>query len=157
MFRALPFLALALPLAAHAQELPKTGAAREAAYVLCHTVATVDLGDVGSNTAAECKGVVKALDGAKAFDNLTLRCLETSDARKAGYKFTGDCKANDMAGDALYFVYEGPESGPLTLLGGTGKFAGMTGKGNWSVADAPGNTPADFAFTLTYGFEWTKP
>ncbi len=41
------------------------------------------------------------------------------------------------------------------MLGGTGKFKGITGKGQWRVADAPGNTASLFAFTLDYDFAWT--
>jgi hypothetical protein len=52
-------------------------------------------------------------------------------------------------------TYEGPEGGTIALLGGTGKYAGITGKGAWSVADAPGNNAQLFAFTLTYDIEWT--
>ena len=51
-------------------------------------------------------------------------------------------------------TYEGPESGDIALLGGTGKYLNITGKGTWSVADAPGNTTQLFAFTLTYDLTW---
>ena len=43
------------------------------------------------------------------------------------------------------------------MLGGTGKFKGMKGKGQWRVTDAPGNTASLFAFTLDYEFDWTLP
>ena len=88
----------------------------------------------------------------KPLDNLALRCLEGIPvARKAGYKFTGSCVETDGDGDKLYLAYEGPEDGPLTVLGGTGKYKGITGAGRWRVADAPGNTATLFAFTLNYG------
>jgi hypothetical protein len=41
------------------------------------------------------------------------------------------------------------------LLGGTGKYQAITGKGTWSVADAPGANAQLFAFTLTYDISWT--
>ena len=96
-------------------------------------------------------------DGAKLFDNLSLHCLEGSVARKAGYKFTGTCVETDGDGDKLYLTYEGPESGPVEVLGGTGKFKGIKGKGQWRVTDAPGNTASLFAFTFDYEFDWTLP
>ena len=114
-----------------------------------------DLGEVGSNFSAECIGVVKTTDGSKPLDNLALRCEEDSVARKSGYKFTGSCVETDGDGDKLYLVYEGPEDGPVTVLGGTGKFKGIKGAGHWRVTDAPGNTAALFVFTLEYGFDWT--
>jgi hypothetical protein len=51
-------------------------------------------------------------------------------------------------------TYEGPEGGDIALLAGTGKYQNVTGKGTWSVADAPGATAQLFAFTLTYDVMW---
>ena len=149
--------AVLLVTAARAEDAPKSGAAHHLAYAVCRSVAAVDLGDVGSDTAADCTGIVKSADGKAPFDNLALHCLEGSVARKAGYKFTGTCVETDSDGDRIYLSYEGPEDGPVAVLGGTGKFAGLSGKGHWKVTDAPGNTAALFAFTLDYTFDWTRP
>jgi hypothetical protein len=98
--------------------------------------------------------IVKNLGDAKTLDNLAIRCLEESRARKDGYSFTGTCVETDADGDKIYMTYEGPESGPLQWVGGTGKFKDVSGKGAWSVTDAPGNTPDLFAFTLDFNVEW---
>ena len=142
--------------AAGAAEPPKAGSVKHAAYTVCRQTAAIDLGEIGSDTSADSTGIVKA-DGGGTFDNLALHCLEGSVARKAGYKFTGTCVETDSDGDRIYLSYEGPEDGPVALLGGTGKFAGLSGKGHWKVTDAPGNTAALFAFTLDYTFDWTRP
>ncbi len=134
--------------------LSKTGSVKHAAYTVCRSAAGVDLGAVGSNTSADCTGIVRTTDGSKPLDNLALHCLEESVARKAGYKFTGACVETDGDGDKLYLSYEGPESGPIEVLGGTGKFTGIHGKGQWNVMDAPGNTASLFAFTFDYDFTW---
>jgi hypothetical protein len=135
--------------------LPKTGTVKHAAYTICRAAAAIDLGAVGSNSSADCTGIVRTPDRAQPLDNLALHCLEESNARKAGYKFTGSCVETDADGDKLYLTYEGAESGPVEVLGGTGKFKGITGKGQWRVADAPGNTATLFAFTLDYDFTWS--
>ena len=149
-------LAAGAAAAAEPQSLPKSGAVQHAAYTVCRQSAAIDLGEVGSDSAADCTGIVKTRDGAKPFDNLALHCLEESVARKAGYKFTGSCVETDGDGDKIFLTYEGPESGPLAVLGGTGKYKGINGKGQWRVTDAPGNTAALFAFTLDYEFEWER-
>jgi hypothetical protein len=141
--------------AASAAPLPKTGSVKHVAYVVCRSAAAVDLGAAGSNTSADCTGIVRTSDRAQPLDNLALHCLEESVARRSGYKFTGSCVETDSDGDELYLTYEGPESGPIELLGGTGKYKGISGKGQWRVADAPGNTASLFAFTLDYDFAWT--
>ena len=132
---------------------PTTGAVKHAAYTVCRASAGIDLGEVGSNTSADCTGIVRTRDGDKLLDNLALHCLELSDARKSGYKFNGYCVETDADGDKLYLSYEGPESGPITALGGTGKFARARGIGQWKVVDAPGNTANLFAFTFEYDLD----
>ena len=134
---------------------PQAGAVKHSAYTVCRLAAAVDLGEVGSNTSADCTGIVRTRDGAKPLDNLALHCLEESEARKAGYKFTGYCTETDADGDKLFLSYEGPESGPIQVLGGTGKYAKTHGKGEWKVADAPGNTASLFAFTFDYDLDLT--
>ncbi len=138
-----------------ADPLPASGAAKLAAYAVCRSLAIVDMGPVGSNSSAECTGIVKTRDGSKLLDNLAIRCLEESKARPEGYKFTGTCVQTDGDGDQLFMTYEGPESGPVEWIGGTGKYKDVAGTGTWTVADAPGNNASLFAFTLSYDVSWT--
>ncbi|MGA8716006.1 MAG: hypothetical protein WBQ45_15840 [Roseiarcus sp.] len=148
---------IALPAAAMAADpLPDSGAAKLAAYAVCRSAVIVDMGPVGSNSSAECIGIVKTRDGSKLLDNLAIRCLEESKARPDGYKFTGTCVQTDADGDKIFMTYEGPESGQVDWIGGTGKYKDVGGTGTWSVADAPGNNANLFAFTLTYDVTWTQ-
>jgi hypothetical protein len=135
--------------------LPKTGSVKHAAYTICRSLGGVDLGEFGSSTSADCTGVVKNRDGQPLLDNLALHCLEESVARKAGYKYIGTCTETDADGDKFYLDYNGMESGGIDVLGGTGKYKGVKGKGQWSVTDAPGNTATLFGYTLDYQFDWT--
>jgi hypothetical protein len=139
-----------------AESLPNSGAAKLAAYTVCRSLAIVDMGPFGSQSSAECTGIVKTRDGAKLLDNLAIRCLEEAMARPEGYKFFGTCVQTDDDGDKLFMTYEGPEGGPFEWIGGTGKYKDVVGSGTWSVADAPGNTSSLFAFTLSYDATWTK-
>lgn len=139
-----------------ADPLPKSGAAKLAAYAVCRSLAIVDMGPAGSNSSAECQGIVKTQDGSKLLDNLAIRCLEEGKARPEGYAFTGTCIQTDGDGDKLFMTYEGPESGTAEWIGGTGKYKDIAGKGTWSVADAPGNNSSLFAFTLSYEVNWTQ-
>ncbi len=134
---------------------PASGSAKLAAYAVCRSAVIVDMGPVGSNSSAECTGIVKTRDGSKLLDNLAIRCMEESKARPEGYAFTGTCIQTDGDGDKIFMTYEGPEGGTIALPGGTGKYRDVTGKGTWSVVDAPGNTAQLFAFTLTYDISWT--
>jgi len=139
-----------------ADPLPKSGAAKLAAYTVCRSLAIVDMGPVGSQSSAECTGIVKTRDGSKLLDNLAIRCLEEAKARPEGYRFFGTCVQTDGDGDKLFMTYEGLESGPVEWIGGTGKYKDVVGSGTWTVADAPGNTASLFAFTLSYDATWTQ-
>jgi len=143
-------------LAFAADPLPKSGPAKLAAYAVCRSLAIVDMGPVGSQSSAECIGIAKTQDGSRRFDNLAIRCLEEARARPDGYRFFGTCVQTDGDGDKIFMTYEGPESGPAEWIGGTGKYQDIVGSGSWSVADAPGNTPSLFAFTLSYEVSWTQ-
>ena len=138
-----------------ADPFPTTGSAKLAAYTVCRSAVIVDMGPVGSNSSAECIGIVKTRDGSKLLDNLAIRCQEDAKARPEGYAFTGTCIHTDADGDKLFMTYEGPESGTIALIGGSGKYKDITGSGTWSVTDAPGNTAQLFLFTLTYDVSWT--
>ena len=90
---------------------PASGAAKLAAYSVCRSAVIVDMGPVGSNSSAECIGIVKTRDGSKLLDNQSIRCLEEAKARPQGYAFTGACIQTDADGDKVFMTYEGPESG----------------------------------------------
>ena len=139
-----------------AEPLANSGAVKLAAYTVCRSLAIVDMGPVGSQSAAECNGIVKTRDASKFLDNLAIRCLEESEARAAGYRFFGTCVQTDGDGDKLFMTYEGPESGPVEWIGGTGKYKDVVGSGTWTVADAPGNSSSLFAFTLSYDLKWRQ-
>lgn len=133
---------------------PRAGSAKLAAYSVCRSLGIIDMGTVGSQTSADCVGIVKNQEAAKTLDNLAIHCLEESSARVGGYKYVGTCALSDTDGDKIFMTYEGQESGPIALIGGTGKYAGIEGSGAWSVADAPGNTPSQFLFTLDFSVDW---
>ena len=138
-----------------ADTLARSGSTKVAAYTVCRSLGLIDMERIGSQSSADCVGIVKNRERAdKTFDNLAIHCLEESSARKDGYKFTGTCIETDMDGDKIFVTYEGPESGPLSVIGGTGKYAGIEGSGTWSVTDAPGNTAAQFLFTLNCDLDW---
>jgi hypothetical protein len=134
--------------------LPKTGSAKLGAYATCRSLASVDMGPLGSQSSAECVGIVTNKDSSTTLNNLAIQCLEEARTRADGYSFTGTCAQTDADGDKLFMTYEGPESGPVVLIGGTGKYKDIEGGGSWTVTDAPGNTSTQFSFTLNYAVEW---
>ncbi len=77
------------------------------------------MGPVGSNSSAECTGIVKTLDGSKLLDNLAIRCIEDAKVRREGYAFSGTCIQTDGDGDKIFMTFDGAEGGPIEWIGGT--------------------------------------
>ena len=148
------FVCLGAP--ALAESLPDQGSAKLAAYEVCRPLALIDMGEVGSESSTECHGIVRNLESEKHPDNLAIHCLETTSARPEAYKYSGTCEQIDSDGDKLFMTYEGSKTGQIKWIGGTGKYAGVTGSGDLGVVVAPGNTPTQFAYTLTYNVSWTR-
>ena len=140
------------------EALPENGAAKLAAYQVCHPLAAVDMGPVGSEASTECNGIVKNLDSQKLPDNLAIHCLEDTSTRPDEHKYSGTCAQTDGDGDKLFMTYGGSNSGQMKWIGGTGKYKNVAGSGNLSVIVAPGNNASLFAYTLNYDVTWrSKP
>ena len=155
IFPPIALIALCAPASAGGA-LPENGAAKLAAYLVCHTLAAVDMGAAGSESSTECNGIVKNLDSQKLPDNLAIRCLEDTSARPEEYKYSGTCLQTDGDGDKLFMTYEGSKSGQIKWIGGTGKYKDVGGWGNLGVVVAPGSTSSLFAYTLNYDVTWTN-
>ncbi len=136
--------------------LPESGAAKLAAYQICHTLAAIDMGPAGAESSTECNGIVKNLDSQKLPDNLAIRCLESTSARPESYKYFGTCVQTDSDGDKLFMTYNGTKNGEFKWIGGTGKYKDVTGSGSLGVVVAPSPTSNLFAYTLKYDVTWTN-
>ena len=155
IFLSIALIELCAPASA-SEALPENGAAKLAAYQVCHPLASVDMGPAGSESFTECNGIVKNLDSEKPPDNLAIRCLEDTSARPGEYKYSGTCVQTDLDGDKLFMTYEGSKSGQIKWVGGTGKFKDVGGSGNLGVVVTPESTPGLFAYTLNYDVTWTN-
>jgi hypothetical protein len=71
---------------------------------------------------------------------MAMRCLGIyDDAGKARAQEHGACTFTDNDGDKIMATYERKtaEGGTETLVAGTGKFAGISGTGEWTVLKFP--------------------
>jgi hypothetical protein len=155
LFLSIALIELCAPASA-SEPLPENGAAKLAAYQICHPLAVVDMGPAGSEASTECNGIVKNLGSQKQPDNLAIRCLEDASARPEGYKYFGTCVQTDGDGDKLFMTYDGSNGGQFKWIGGTGKYKDVAGSGKLGVVAAPGNTSSLFAYTLNYDVTWTN-
>lgn len=67
----------------------------------------------------------------KTFDSMSLECIGTLEMRSSGYRQKGYCIFQDASGDKYYATDTvTPQAYTVELLGGTGKFKGITGSAN---------------------------
>jgi len=88
-------------------------------------------------------------------------CIVYAKETEAGVQLEAPCVLTDLSGDQLYLMANrsigdvaagGGGAGKQQIMGGTGKYSGMTGSCDYSVAYLPG----DIGVTQTK-CEWQKP
>ena len=139
----LPATVLALvPITVLAREMPKEGTDSFTNTWLVTTSKTMKVGDLkrSGNRELEVSGVHQNVQGEAASD-MAMRCLGIyDDAGKVPQRQEhGDCTFTDNDGDEIMATYERKtaEGGTETLVAGTGKFAGISGTGEWTVVKFP--------------------
>lgn len=126
--------------AARAQPAESSGTA---AYVPMKSQ-TTELPDGGTITRAQTRGYVMSDDPENPFRDSGQTCMGTS----IGDVTNGYCDAIDADGD-MYWIswHSGPDGDTWRLIGGTGKFAGLSGGGT--------STPHPPSADGQYRIDWT--
>lgn len=130
---------LLVPITVLAAEMPKEGTDSFTNTWLITTSNTMKVGDRTLGTY-EVSGVHQNVQG-DATTDMGMRCLGIyDDAGKAAERREhGACTFTDNDGDEIMATYERKtaEGGIETLVAGTGKFAGISGTGEWTVLKFP--------------------
>ena len=127
-----------VPITVLAGEMPKEGTDSFTNTWLITTSNTMKVGDRTLGTY-EVSGVHQNVQG-EATTDMGMRCLGIyDDAGKARAQEHGACTFTDNDGDEIMATYERKtaEGGIETLVAGTGKFAGISGTGEWTVLKFP--------------------
>ena len=128
-----------VPITVLAGETPKEGTDSFTNTWLITTTNTMKVADRTLGTY-EVSGVHQNVQGEAATD-MGMRCLGIyDDAGKARERREhGACTFTDTDGDEIMATYERKtaEGGVETLVAGTGKFAGISGTGEWTVLKFP--------------------
>lgn len=121
-----------------------SSASGTAVYVPLSTE-TVDLPDGRTLTRVRFSGYVLSDDATNPFRDTSQKCMGTA----IGDVMNGYCDAMDADGDMYWFSWHnGPDGNTWRLIGGTGKFADMSGGGT-SVSH-PAGVEGQFRDKWTY-------
>ena len=84
----------------------------------------------------EFGGVTRNVDGTGWFDRMTQSCTGQYYLAEMGAPApNGACLLADIHGDRIMLVYRGttPRAGVQRLIGGTGRYAGISGNGTYTI------------------------
>lgn len=132
-------VSILLPVGALATEFPKQGKADYTTFFVTTASRTMTLGK-RTYTSYEINGVTRNDDGAEAFSNTGVRCLGSREVDGDDVRTEGTCIGLDKDGDQVFQTYQakgktsgGVVAGTHVFVGGTGKYAGITGNADFTV------------------------
>jgi hypothetical protein len=118
----------AAPIAA--AEFPKTGSAEYDTYYTDNTVEKIDSG-AGTGSIVDSTGINRNVKGEGPFNDMSVRCLyHTSGSVGETVHYNGSCVETDKDGDNVFTTFDDNNH---YLMGGTGKYKGITGKVPYTV------------------------
>jgi hypothetical protein len=126
---------------AAAAEFPKTGSAEYDTYYVSNVVGKMDSG-AGTGTLLDTTGINRNVKGEGPFHDMTVRCLMHWSVAGETHHFNGSCVETDKDGDNVFTTFDDKNH---YLMGGTGKYKGITGTVPYTVVDlhdAAGDRPA---------------
>src|SRR5262245_16431811 len=110
-------------------EFPKTGSAEYDTYYVDHPVAKID-GGVGAGTIVDNTGITRNVKGEGPFHHMSVRCLAHRSLVGEAFHRNGSCVETDQDGDNVFTTYDDKNH---YLMGGTGKYKGITGTVPYTV------------------------
>jgi|SRR5215472_1082419 hypothetical protein len=126
-----------LPLSVQAADMPKGGSDNFTNVLVVTSSNTIEQG-TQSLSSYEVDGVARNDAGGPMFNLFGVRCVGVEEGPGPG-KFTGHgtCTYTDTDGDNIFTPYSASigRRGTFAVTGGTGKFAGITGNGEWRRID----------------------
>jgi hypothetical protein len=142
----------ATPVLAGTAVVPPNG---ETTYVTHYTGRVIDteyLGDGASESVVEMTGVSRNAVGQPAFDAMNADCLMLSAIIGGKPSASGACAQTDRDGDHAFTSFDGTA---FKLIGGTGKYKGISGAALYSVTPEPSLEPGRYGYVMKNEVTWT--
>jgi hypothetical protein len=147
-------LCAAAPVLAGTVFVPPSG---ETTYVTHYTGLVINieyLGDGASESLVEMTGVSRNAVGQSAFDGMHAHCLMLSAIIGGKPSVSGACTETDRDGDHVFTSFDGSA---YKLIGGTGKYKGISGSALYSVTPEPSLQQGRYAYVMKQNVTWTIP
>jgi hypothetical protein len=133
-----------------AADFPKSGAAEYDTYYVSENVATMDSG-VGTSAIAEFTGITRNVKGDGPFHNMSVHCLMHWTVIADKWDGSGSCVETDQNGDNILTTFDADAH---YIVGGTGKYKGITGKAPYSSVDLKDTVGGRNAWVVNHKVSW---
>ena len=111
-------------------EFPKTGEAEYDSYYVDNVLAKID-SEAGTGGIVEETGITRNIKGEGPFHDMSVRCLYHWSLVGATRHSNGSCVHTDKDGDNIFATFD---DNTTYLMGGTGKYKGITGTVRYTEA-----------------------
>src|SRR5215472_15951858 len=131
-------------------EFPKTGEAEYDTYYVDNTVAKID-GGAGTGAIFDETGITRNVKGEGPFHDMSVRCLYHRSTVGETVQFNGSCVETDKDGDHVFTTFDTKNH---YMMGGTGKYKGITGTVSFSVVALHDTVGGRRAFLVKHKATW---
>ena len=135
---------------AAAAEFPKTGSAEYETYYTYDTVAKIDSG-VGTGAIVDSTGITRNVKGEGSFHDMSVRCLYHTSSVGETVHYNGSCVETDKDGDNTFTTFDDKNH---YLMGGTGKYKGITGTIPYTVVELHETAGGRSAYIVNHKATW---
>jgi hypothetical protein len=106
-----------------------------------------------SESLVEVTGVNRNTVGQSAFDGMHAHCLMVSAIVSGKPSLSGACTETDRDDDHVFTSFDGLA---YKLIGGTGKYAGISGSALYSITPEPSREQgAEYGYVMKHDVTWT--
>lgn len=157
---------LALGVQAETQKIPPEGSTSYVTHFVFQPLAGIDIPGVGKATTLKAVGPTENLKGEAMLDKMKAECAAVS-IETAGKKYIdGACALTDADGHVVFSTFDTRDLDPQQpqmdcgthiITGGTGKYAGITGREPFACKQVatPAGAPANaFAIDIPHNTVW---
>ena len=148
------------------ERIEKKGKTSYVTHFVFHPLSSIDVPNVGKATVLEAVGPTENMKGEKMLDKMKAKCTAVS-IDSVGKKYIdGACQLTDSEGDIVFSTFDTrdldksqPEMdcGTHIITGGTGKYAGITGREPFKCITKPtpaGEPSGSFAIDTPHNTTW---
>jgi hypothetical protein len=145
-------LCAAAPVLAGTVFVPPSGETTTVTHYTGRVINTEYLGDGASESLVEMTGISRNTAGQSVFDGMHAHCMMLSAIIGGKPRRSGACTQTDRDGDHGFASFD---SAAYKLIGGTGKYKGISGSGLCSVTPEPSAEPGRYGYVMKH--TWTIP